>query len=207
MVTDDTGAAPHVVAHAIGTYPGQPINGDFVGGAMLSLRDATMPYPVDLQVANGPTHAKLVGTVQDPLNFAGTDLKLELAGTDMEQLLPLIGIAFPKTPSYQIKGDLDYTNGKFHFRDFIGQLGSSDVQGTIEVDPGQKRPVVTADVTSRQVDLADLGGFLGLRARADDHAEPNARAASRPWRGPRPVRGCYRPKRSACRSCWRPTCT
>jgi AsmA family protein len=161
MVTDDTGAAPHVVAHAIGTYAGQPINGDFVGGALLSLRDATMPYPVDLQVANGPTHAKLVGTVQDPLNFAGTDLKLELAGTDMEQLLPLIGIAFPKTPSYQIKGDLDYTNGKFHFRDFIGQLGSSDVQGTIEVDPGQKRPVVTADVTSRQVDLADLGGFLG----------------------------------------------
>ncbi len=161
MVTDDTGAAPHVVAHAKGTYAGQPINGDFVGGALLSLRDATMPYPVDLQVANGPTHAKLVGTVQDPLKFAGTELKLELAGTDMEQLLPLIGIAFPKTPSYQIKGDLDYTNGKIHFRDFIGQLGSSDVQGTIEVDPGQKRPVVTADVTSRQVDLADLGGFLG----------------------------------------------
>jgi AsmA family protein len=43
---------------------------------LLSLRDATMPYPVDLQVANGPTHVKLVGTVQDPLKFAGTDLKL-----------------------------------------------------------------------------------------------------------------------------------
>jgi AsmA family protein len=79
----------------------------------------------------------------------------------MEQLLPLIGIAFPKTPSYQIKGVLDYTNGKIHFRDFLGQLGSSDVQGTIEVDPGQKRPVVTADVTPHQVELADLGGFLG----------------------------------------------
>ena len=74
--------------------------------------------------------------MQDPLNFAGTDLKLELAGTNMELLLPLIGIAFPKTPSYQIKGDLDYADGKIHFRDFIGQLGSSDVQGNIEVDPG-----------------------------------------------------------------------
>jgi hypothetical protein len=39
---------------------------------LLSLRDATMPYPVDLQVANGPTHDQLVGTVQDPLKFAGT---------------------------------------------------------------------------------------------------------------------------------------
>ena len=99
--------------------------------------------------------------VQDPLNLAGADLKLELAGTNMELLLPLIGIAFPKTPSYQIKGDLDYADGKIRFRNFTGQLGSSDVQGNIEVDPGQKRPVVTADVTSRQVDLADLGGFLG----------------------------------------------
>jgi uncharacterized protein involved in outer membrane biogenesis len=112
-------------------------------------------------MANGPTRATLVGTVQDPLNFAGAHLKLELTGTNMELLLPLIGIAFPKTPSYQIKGDLDYADGKIRFRDFKGQLGSSDVQGNIEVDPGQKRPVVTADVTSRQVDLADLGGFLG----------------------------------------------
>jgi hypothetical protein len=79
----------------------------------------------------------------------------------MELLLPLIGIAFPKTPSYRIKGDLDYADGKIHFRDFGGQLGSSDVEGNIEVEPGPKRPVVTADVTSRQVDLADLGGFLG----------------------------------------------
>ena len=86
MVTDDTGAAPHVVAHAIEhlCWPADQWRFPSVG-ALLSLRDATMPYPVDLQVANGPTHAKLGGTVQDPLNFAGTDLKLELAGTDMEQ--------------------------------------------------------------------------------------------------------------------------
>jgi AsmA family protein len=75
--------------------------------------------------------------------------------------LSLIGIAFPKTPSYQIKGDLNYANDKIRFSNFTGQLGSSDVQGNIEVDPGQKRPAVTADVTSRHVDLADLGGFLG----------------------------------------------
>ena len=30
----------------------------------------------------------------------------------MELLLPLVGIAFPKTPSYQMKGDLDYADGK-----------------------------------------------------------------------------------------------
>ena len=161
METRDTNDKPQVVAEAKGTYAGRPINGAFLGGALLSLRDAAMPYPVDLKLENGPTRATLVGTVENPLNFAGANLKLELAGTNMELLLPLIGIAFPKTPSYRIKGDLDYADGKIRFRDFTGQLGSSDVQGNIEVDPGQKRPVVTAEVTSRQVDLADLGGFLG----------------------------------------------
>ena len=161
LETRETGDMPQMVAQAKGTYAGQPINADFVGGTLLSLRDAATPYSIDLKMANGPTRATLVGTVQDPLNFAGANLKLELAGTNMELLLSLIGIAFPKTPSYQIKGDLDYADGKIRFRDFTGQLGSSDVQGNIEVDPGQKRPMVTADVTSRQVDLADLGGFLG----------------------------------------------
>ena len=62
---------PQVVAHATGSYAGQPINADFVGAALLSLRDVATPYPVNLKVANGPTHATLVGNVQDPLNFAG----------------------------------------------------------------------------------------------------------------------------------------
>jgi uncharacterized protein involved in outer membrane biogenesis len=159
--THDTDNAPQVVAEANGTYAAQSVKAHFVGGNLLSLRDAAMSYPVDLKVANGPTHARVVGAVQDPQNFSGAVLKLELAGTNMELLLPLIGIAFPKTPSYQIRGDLDYADGKIRFHNFTGQLGSSDVQGNIEVDSRQKRPVVTADVTSRQVDLADLGGFLG----------------------------------------------
>lgn len=159
--TRDTEHGPRVVAKAQGTYAGQPIGADFVGGGLLSLRDTANPYLVDLKLQNGPTRATLIGTVRNPLNLAGAALKLELAGTNMELLLPLIGIAFPKTPSYRIKGDLDYADGKIRFHDFTGQLGSSDVQGNIEVEPGQKRPLVTAEITSRQLDLADLGGFIG----------------------------------------------
>ena len=159
--TRDAVDAAQVMAEAKGVYAGQPIDASFVGGALLSLRDGVTPYQVSLKITNGPTHVSLVGSVQDPLRFTGTNLKLEMAGTNMELLLPLIGIAFPKTPSYRIRGDLDYADGKIHFRNFAGQLGSSDIEGNLEVEPGPKRPVVTADVTSRQVDLADFGGFLG----------------------------------------------
>jgi len=35
------------------------------------------------------------------------------------------------------------------------------LNGDIEVDPGHERPVVTADLFSRRMDLTDLGGFIG----------------------------------------------
>jgi uncharacterized protein involved in outer membrane biogenesis len=150
-----------IVVEAKGTYAGQPITGQLVGGALLSLRDTQHPYPVDLKLANGPTHVRLVGTLTDPLTFGGADLKLELAGADMRDLYHLTGIPIPETPAYRIGGQLDYADHKFRFHGFRGVVGSSDLRGTIEEDPGQERPMVTADLASTKVDLADLGGFVG----------------------------------------------
>ena len=121
----------------------------------------THPYAIDLEIANGPTRVSLVGTVQDPMAFAGANLKLKLSGTDMELLFPLIGIPLPKTPSYEITGNLDYADRKIRFRNFSGRVGSSDIEGDIAVDPQAARPVLTADLRSQRVDLADLGGFIG----------------------------------------------
>ncbi len=150
-----------LVAEAHGTYAAQKIDAQFTGGGLLGLRDAATPYPVDLRLRNGATTAHLAGSVRNPLNFAGADLTLELAGTNMEDLLPLVGIAFPKTPSYRVAGKLAMAEGKIHFTDIAGQVGSSDIGGSLDVDPAPERPVVTANLTSRVVDLADLGGFIG----------------------------------------------
>jgi AsmA family protein len=149
-----------IVADAKGTYAGQPVTGQFVGGALLSLRDQH-PYPVDLKLANGATHVRLTGTLTDPLTLGSADFKLELAGPDMRDLYHLTGIPIPETPAYRVSGQLDYADHKFRFRGFRGVVGSSDLRGTIEEDPGQDRPMVTADLASTKVDLADLGGFVG----------------------------------------------
>ncbi len=152
-----------IVVEANGTYANQPVTGRLVGGALLTLRDASQPYPIDLSLANGPTHVRLVGTVSDPLHFKGTDLRLDFAGPDMSLLYPLTAIPIPKTPAYHITGrlDYDYASRRFRFQDFAGTVGNSDLEGTITEDPGKERPDVTADLRSRRVDLADLGGFIG----------------------------------------------
>ncbi len=158
---DQPGADSQVVLNAKGTYAGQPIDGRFIGGALLSLRDNAHPYPVDLQVANGPTRVTLQGTIQDPLAFAGANLKLRFQGPDLSLLYPLTGIPIPQTPSYELTGQLDYADKKIRFHDFAGRVGSSDLEGNIDVAPGAEREMVTANVSSKKIDLTDLGGFIG----------------------------------------------
>ena len=158
---DEAGQPSQIVATAKGTYAKQPIDAQFTGGALLSLRDEAQPYPLDLQVANGPTKISVVGTIKDPLAFGGANLKLDLAGPDMSMLLPLTGVAIPKTPPYRITGGLDYTKNLVKFTGIAGKVGSSDLTGDLQVDTAPERPVVTADLQSKLVDLKDLGGFIG----------------------------------------------
>ena len=172
-----TGAnTDEIVANAQGSYAKQPITAAFVGGALLSLRDGADPYPIDLKVQNGPTSARIKGTVADPLAFQGAKVRLSLAGPDMSLLLPLTGIAIPKTPPYQVSGRLDYTSGLVKFDELVGKVGSSDLGGSLSVDTRPTRPVLTAALVSKRVDLKDLGGFIG--------AEPGsgAQEAKKPTR-------------------------
>jgi AsmA family protein len=172
--TDDKthGPEPHVVAEARGTYAGAPITADFVGGSILSLRDPAKPYPVDFHAANGATHIALKGTIEDPMHLKGANLRLDLAGKDLADLYQVLGVPLAPTAPYHLTGRLDYANGRIRFRNFAGTVGSSDLEGDFEVEPGHERPRITADLSSRRVAMADLGGFIGTApGKADDPNE------------------------------------
>jgi uncharacterized protein involved in outer membrane biogenesis len=156
-----TGEKIDIDAH--GTYSGAPVTGSFIGGALLSLRDPSNPYPVDLHIANGTTHASLIGTIQNPASFGGANLTFDFSGQDMSNLYQLTGIPIPATPPYHLTGKLDYQKNAIRFENFSGRLGASDLEGnlseTTPIDGGKR--LITADLSSRQVNLADLAGFLG----------------------------------------------
>jgi uncharacterized protein involved in outer membrane biogenesis len=161
IATQHTEHGDTLIIDGKGTHARQPITFHAVGGALLSLRDPNTPYPVDLELANGPTRISLKGHIQDPMALTGADLRLLLTGPDMALLLPLTGIATPPTPPYRIAGRLDFKNGHVTFADIAGHVGATDLNGELDVDPGGGRPVVNGNLWSHQVDLADLGGFIG----------------------------------------------
>jgi uncharacterized protein involved in outer membrane biogenesis len=150
-----------IVLDAKGTYAAAPITGRLIGGALLSLRDPSIPYPVDLHIRNGTTTARLVGTIDDPATFGGAHLKLSFAGQDMANLYQLTGVPIPATPPFSLTGNLEYSANAIKFEDFYGKVGSSDLEGTITEAPGATRRQIDADLTSHRVDLTDLNGFLG----------------------------------------------
>jgi AsmA family protein len=95
-------------------------------------------------------------------------VRLSFSGPDMGLLEPLVGFPIPKTPAYQIAGKLNLDGfDKITFSDFKGRLGNSDIAGTINEQlgatesKGKSKPVVTMDLRSNRVDLADLSGFIG----------------------------------------------
>jgi AsmA family protein len=164
-IVAQNGQSSEITAKATGTYAGHSITAGLIAGAILTVTDKTKPFPLDLKIANGNTHVSLTGTVQDPLAFAGTNLRLVLSGTNMEDLYQLTGIPIPSTPAYRISGQLDYVAAtkRIRFNDFEGVVGNSDIEGTIAEAPLGKKPDVTMDLASRNVDLADLGGFIGTK--------------------------------------------
>lgn len=150
-----------LIASARGRYAGQPISADFKGGAVLSLRDASKPYPIDFRAQNGATKISLIGSVRDPMKFAGANIRLALSGADLSDLYPILGIPLAQTPPYHFAGNLDYRTGAFQIDHLAGTVGQSDVEGNVSVTPGRLRPLITANLTSRRVVMSDLGGFIG----------------------------------------------
>ena len=160
-ITTRPGDEPTLVVNAKGTYAGQPVTGELVTCAVLALRDASRPFPIDLHLANGATKVDLTGTVSDPVHFTGASLKLTFAGADMADLFPLAGIPIPSTPGYKVTGQVTYADRKLAVTNMQGVVGESDLEGTVAIDPTRERKELTADVHSRRVNLADLRGFLG----------------------------------------------
>src|SRR5688572_26964318 len=120
-----------VIAGGNGTYLGQPFKLDMTAGALLEAREDAA-YPIDLTLAVGHTLLHATGTVRNPTDFEALDAKLRLKGADASELFPLLGIALPPTPPYDIEGKLLYNDDVWSFNDFTGQMGKSDLSGNVK---------------------------------------------------------------------------
>ncbi len=144
-----------------GKLEGQPLDVRFRGGSVLMLRETEHPYPLDLDVAFGGTKLKMKGTVQDPFKWTGANVDLTLAGPNLSQIYPLLGIPGPPTPPYTITGKLDREGTLWKFTQSKWRVGESDLTGEVTVDERRKPQFLTAKLVSQKLVFEDLAPLIG----------------------------------------------
>lgn len=131
-----------------------------VGGPLLNV-DTDKPYPFDADIRAGATRITAKGTVPEPFNLGQLDVNLTARGQDLEDLYSLTGIALPNTPPYRLSGRLVRDERLYKVTGLKGEIGDSDMSGSLSVDTGRERPFLKADLRSRLLDFDDLASIFG----------------------------------------------
>ncbi|CNH30717.1 protein YhjG [Yersinia aldovae] len=149
-----------------GKYQGQPLTGSGKIGGMLSMNDADIPFPIQADVRSGSTRVAIAGTLSDPSNLAGLALQLTFSGASLDNLYPLIGVLLPATPPYNTDGRLiarlkQAGGAVYHYENFNGKIGDSDIHGSLTYTASQPRPTLTGKMLSEKLRFADLAPLIG----------------------------------------------
>ncbi|MCG5260242.1 AsmA family protein [Cupriavidus gilardii] len=167
---------------AVGHYNKATINANGKAGAVLNLRDASRPYPLQADVRVGSTRAQIEGTLTEPARLAALDLMLQLSGESMADLYSLTGVVLPETPPYRTNGRLTATLRKgasvYRYQNFTGRVGGSDLAGTLTYSQRDPRPLLAGELVSKQLRFEDLAPLIGADAK------PGQPAARSPVRQP-----------------------
>ena len=166
---------------ANGTYNNQKLEGEGKIGGMLSLRSKTTPFPLQVDVRNGTTRVRVDGTLQDPLNLGGLDVRLRFSGDTLANLYGLTGVLLPDTPPYETDGHLiarfnDEKGPLFQYEKFNGHIGDSDIHGSLTYRQAKPRPTLTGELSSNQLRMADLGPLIGVNSGKGSEKTQQAKA-------------------------------
>ena len=131
-----------------------------VGGPLLNV-DTDKPYPFDADIRAGATRITAKGKVPEPFDLGQLDVNLTVRGPDLEDLYSLTGIALPNTPPYRLSGRLVRDDRLYKVTGLKGEVGDSDMSGSLSVDTGRERPFLKADLRSRLLDFDDLASIFG----------------------------------------------
>jgi uncharacterized protein involved in outer membrane biogenesis len=144
-----------------GTFEGKPFRLDLAAGSLLQLRESSQPYPIRVATVIGDTKGTIQGTMGDPVEMQGLNIRMDISGPDLAQLFPIVGIPLPSTPPYRLAGHLEREGDRWRFSEMKGGVGDSDLSGDLALDTGGERPKLTADLVSTKLDFDDLAGLVG----------------------------------------------
>lgn len=147
-------------ARATGTLRGNP----FRATANLLTPNTAITFgrtKVNGTVDAARTHLDFAGDLAGPTRIEGAQLDLGIRGTNIRDIFDVAGIAVPETRPYHVRTHFSMDDGVYNFHKLAGVFGDSDVAGDMSVSLPDKRPKLDATLSSKTLDIVDIGPFIG----------------------------------------------
>jgi uncharacterized protein involved in outer membrane biogenesis len=160
-----------------GALNSQPFLLQVTGGPLLNI-DRSKPYPFDADIRAGETYVTAKGAVPKPFDLGHVYMNATARGPDLADLYGLTGIALPNTPPYRLHARLSRNDHVYRLDHIGGLVGSSDLSGQIEVNSGRPRPILQADLVTRNLNFPDLGALFGGAPKHGQLASPTQKVVA-----------------------------
>ena len=165
-----------------GKYRDAGFSGNALTGEVLSFQESGELFPVKGSLVAGTTKLDVEGSIADAAKISGIDVNLRIAGQTMANLYPFLLLPLPASPPYEVRGHLVLKGNRYSLDNLVGKIGSTDFYGSGAYVEREPRPLLTADLHSRLLNLADLGPMVGIKTKESigkpkvTQAETNTRA-------------------------------
>jgi hypothetical protein len=159
IASSDARIGRAVSLHGTGKVRGTP----FRVAAQLQSPDATVRMGenrLTLRAWAANNVIDVSGTLPSLADFEGVPLQTHARGGDMSELLGIIGIAIPRTRTYDLAAQMVKDGDVYRFTGLRGRSGDSDFAGRSTITDG-KRLRLDAVVTTRQLDIVDAASIVG----------------------------------------------
>jgi len=156
-----------------GSLNAKPFRLEANGGPLLDL-EPNRPYTFSAHLTASDIELESHITFAKPFDLSALDVTFVVSGDDLANVFYLTGLALPNTPKYRLAATLQVDGTKFSIQDLKGSLGSSDLEGQVEVQTARVRPKLTAKLSSATLNIADLAPTLGTPAPDSGKLLPNA---------------------------------
>jgi uncharacterized protein involved in outer membrane biogenesis len=131
------------------------------------------PYHCAVDIRAGRTRLNFQARVANPFDVDALSATFTASGADLADLYYLTGLTLPNTPPYTLTGHLQTAGTRVNISNLAGMFGNSDLGGTMVIETGAPRMLLTAQLLSHSLDIVDLGPSLGAAPR-EDHPAPTS---------------------------------
>jgi uncharacterized protein involved in outer membrane biogenesis len=143
-----------------GSLNEKPFKAELHGGPLINL-DPDHPYQMTAHLTAADITVDARSSFPKPFDTAEYSVKFEVSGNDLADVFYLTGLALPNTPPYRLSADVEHRGTRFRMDNLKGKLGSSDIEGMVEIETGRRRPKFIAKLRSDMLNIVDLAPTLG----------------------------------------------